>query len=719
MESERPCEKVPIPGTDGWMRVTTTHGNVFYAQKKTKRSEWDVPEEIRDQVDAMQGRPMKRAKIAEPHDSRHTQIDTDEDENEDQDLTPAEMFPHEDVEEAASSPLTTAVPSMQTQLSLEEGRALFMNMLTSLNGSPQEVNPMAPWDRELVKFVHLPAYSALPSTRDREDAFNEWCKLRIRENKQRKRRQSESRESNGPDPARELYSLFKHHVVSTRTSFEDVQRKYKSYACFSQLSEQKAREVFDQWMQELQRIKRSLAQKADDAFLRLLSEKLPTPAILRGNAKLEMPTKQQALDMWTTSKKTPGLVEDKRYDAVGSATRRAELFVSYVQSPSDTPTEHHSRTQPDPANRSLDSSHDEAAARQERALRQRQAQVRREQGRLHGQNTAARKDVVLEQRELEFQQLLVDSVRDACIAWEDAQTVLQRDERYKPRDNAQDTLDDASKRRFFDEHLQRLRRKKRDQLAQLFAKHVKDEHGREQLKIDVDTVLAHVRSDDMFQHTSLKRFVGEDAGAHRSLFTTLEREYQAWDRQRHERARAEFFEMLKENAFVDFWGRLQKEKEQHAKDADDIRIAEDDDMDPEEKSIYDMASHVDISEMEAVLRNDRRYRVFAHVPEQRTEWIKSKAKPNLVPGIPTNVAELCTGAFVMHAGGRGIKENRLRPVASPRSVQPALQFAAGAKSGTSSEVGADNRPKNSDVLSIALPSHVFGYGLGSDQTIGS
>ena len=51
MGAERPKEKVPIPDTDGWLRVTTTHGNVFYAQKKSKRSEWTVPDEIREQVE--------------------------------------------------------------------------------------------------------------------------------------------------------------------------------------------------------------------------------------------------------------------------------------------------------------------------------------------------------------------------------------------------------------------------------------------------------------------------------------------------------------------------------------------------------------------------------------------------------------------------------------------------------------------------------------------
>ena len=47
---DRPLHKVPIPNTDGWLRVTTTHGNVFYAQKNTKSSEWTLPSEIDTQV---------------------------------------------------------------------------------------------------------------------------------------------------------------------------------------------------------------------------------------------------------------------------------------------------------------------------------------------------------------------------------------------------------------------------------------------------------------------------------------------------------------------------------------------------------------------------------------------------------------------------------------------------------------------------------------------
>ena len=48
-KKEKPKEKVAIPGT-GWQRITTSEGNVFYFEKETKRSEWSVPDEIKEEV---------------------------------------------------------------------------------------------------------------------------------------------------------------------------------------------------------------------------------------------------------------------------------------------------------------------------------------------------------------------------------------------------------------------------------------------------------------------------------------------------------------------------------------------------------------------------------------------------------------------------------------------------------------------------------------------
>ena len=52
-KKEKPKDRVPIPGTT-WTRVTTTEGNVFYFEKESKRSEWTIPDEIKDAVEALE-----------------------------------------------------------------------------------------------------------------------------------------------------------------------------------------------------------------------------------------------------------------------------------------------------------------------------------------------------------------------------------------------------------------------------------------------------------------------------------------------------------------------------------------------------------------------------------------------------------------------------------------------------------------------------------------
>ncbi len=83
----------------------------------------------------------------------------------------------------ASAVQHASAPAMPVgaDLSKAEATAIFHRMLTSLNGTPAEVDPMMPWDRELPKFVAHPQYMVLKNLRDREDAFNEWCKLRIKQ----------------------------------------------------------------------------------------------------------------------------------------------------------------------------------------------------------------------------------------------------------------------------------------------------------------------------------------------------------------------------------------------------------------------------------------------------------------------------------------------------------------------------------------------------------
>lgn len=85
--------------------------------------------------------------------------------------------------------------------------------------------------------------------------------------------------------------------------------------------------------------------------------------------------------------------------------------------------------------------------------------------------------------------------------------------------------------------------------------------------------------------------------------------------------------MLRENAFVDFWGRLQKRDKGEA----DTVEADDEDDEGTMVSLLDMASQLDIQAMESVLKMDKRYKVFAHVPEQRTAWVRAYLQSLSVP----------------------------------------------------------------------------------------
>ena len=529
-EPDKPKDKVPIPGTDGWLRVTTTHGHVFYAQKKTKRSEWTMPEEIRPAVLAWE------ASLEPAPKKMRTEAPGDEATTPEPSPVEADEFAH---------------------LSFEEGKVLFMDMLTSLNGTPREVNPIAPWDRELPKFVHERAYRALPTLEDRQDVFNEWCKYRLREKRAKK-----------PSASQDAFrALLRAQVASTRTTFaafrDAFQRDPAYEAMVRDHAESGAASLFEAWLSELKQRKLQQAEAAEQDFLALLTEKISSK------------------DEWAVAKKTPGLATDPRYDAVGSATRRSELYQAWCRRPSQRLSKEE---------------------RQAQALEHREAQVRREHAKHARHAHSARSDALEEQYETDLRQRLVDTVRDPWMAWEDAKHLVD------------------GRRALFDEHMEHLRGKRRDLLAKLFAKHAQDA-----LQTGGDVILPRVRADPAYIESALPRFVGDTHQGQQH--TTLEAEFDAWDQWRHAQARREFQDMLRENAFVDFWGRLQKRDKGEA----DTVEADDEDDEGTMVSLLDMASQLDIQAMESVLKMDKRYKVFAHVPEQRTAWVRAYLQSLSVP----------------------------------------------------------------------------------------
>jgi len=122
---------------------------------------------------------------------------------------------------------------------------------------------------------------------------------------------------------------------------------------------------------------------------------------------------------------------------------------------------------------------------------------------------------------------------------------------------------------------------------------------------------------------------------------TLEDEFEKWQRERNLQARKEFGEMLAENSFIEFWGRLGK---LGGEGVDGGVKAEGMGEDEGEGGggkvdMKALARGVDVSDIEKVLKNDNRYIMFDHVPEKREHWIRDYLSSLTAPKLSVHLAQ--------------------------------------------------------------------------------
>ncbi|PWN22342.1 hypothetical protein BCV69DRAFT_281345 [Microstroma glucosiphilum] len=797
-KKEKPKQKDPIPSAPGWLRVTTNLGNVFYTHVESKRSEWTIPDEIKQAVEEMenaqaaneesadQADPVGRVAAAsstlseqtlaegpaedlEPRDEgkrKREEVDLEIPDDPEPGIDVAELLggpaiegeeeaAEEDEEEPSDEPaskkqrtsstredgegddnegdreeedldedawqrqLATEMaaeaneevgfgepssspvqalsrpppPSAPPQppmppapssfqppppppggyrgpppglpppatipkrplLTVEEGKALFVHMLWTLNGTPNEVNPMAPWDNELPKFVHLSDYTALANLRDRQDAFNDWCKMRLREKREQKKAgiapSASTSVSNGAAPAAassssvEQFSsspadaykrLLTDHVKSTRARFDDFRKEFKKDRRFYGFGrdDREREKQFKAHLKELGEVKRKAAETAERNFLSVLGQ-------VAGDVKetrwVSMSEKELKEDVWPKIKKMGDMERRQEYDAVGSSSLRAELFVKWAKGGSATmmPPRPAETASPSVAGDTGVSKPRDAIDRREKALRHREEQVRVQRQEVERKNRRALGEATRGDSAIHFGELLVDAVRDPLSAWSRISEQLAGDARFEAPG-----LGVHQKRQMFDEHVAKLTSKKREQLRAIFLKYAPA------LDAEAEVVLPLVRDDVEYERLKMGGFVSGVRQAREE--EALLEEWRFWKREREARARAEFDEMLKENSFVDFWGRLRSEAERKASGSGreeeattqkllgetaaasgggaGIEPTDDEDADGNGEgavsSLVDMANQVDIEEIHSILRNDQRYRAWRHEGEARDRWIR-------------------------------------------------------------------------------------------------
>ncbi|GAA6056664.1 hypothetical protein JCM3770_006335 [Rhodotorula araucariae] len=670
-KKEKPKEKLPIDGTD-WIRVTTNRGNVFYSHKVTRESVWTVPGDIKDQVEALErrerearedkdreqeraqvdagaGRKRKAADdaapVEQPRADNSPRADVDDEAEDEQErgeldleiegagdgagasvpeepaapappaavesdeppkkkkkkdkvVTSLDELDDEDwqrsiaaqmAEEAAAAedelPSATKVEvqkaleeeappqsAPQLQVNQVEAAALYKVLL-----SEREINPMAPFETELPKFVNDPRYHAVKTTRERRDLFDEFCKEKIRE--QRAARKKAAASGIKVDPLTAYRALLATAVTSTRTHFSDFKRSHQKDARYREFgkTEGDREKEFKKYLRELGERKREAAERADREFGEMLRED--------GEIR--------AGDKWAEVKKRHA--SDPRYAAVVSSTQREQLFSKHLAALAS------GGAGPSASSASAKSvpTKEDKAARAAASLREREERVRAEKARAERSANVARGNLGKDEAEREFGQLLIDAVRDHRARFEDVAPSLSRDPRFDAP-----ALHPSDKRRLFEQHQQKLHRSRVADVEALFAA------NSPKLTTPFHAVLPAISSDP-----HVARLVGSD-------FDALEALYGAWLARRTQTARGEFTQMLRESPILEHWGRMRK-LEKHEKPA---LIGQEgtrnDESDDEEADTREMAEQIDLKAIHAVLKNDKRYLEFDHVPEERARWVE-------------------------------------------------------------------------------------------------
>ncbi|KAJ9112177.1 hypothetical protein QFC20_002358 [Naganishia adeliensis] len=673
-KKEKPKEKIPIPNTT-WTKVITTEGNVFYTEKTSKKSSWTIPEDIKEEVEAYEAeqraqrireeeearlkaeeekaaaerererirkeleeerrrkqqeeekkrrafeqeraenekkrkaegadgsgedeasRPAKVPKLEGEDETQDAAVEEEDDDEgqagpedaddeeawqravaaelavehaEQQAIKNAEKKAKKQAEEEARVAVFNA--PTKVEFTTEEARALFKALLYDKN-----ISHLAPWETSLPHFINDPRYVLLKSMKDRQDVFEEYCREVARARRLGKSSSSMTTEQQEKrDPEKEYRDLLKAEVKSTRMSWDDFKRAWKKdrrFFAFGRDDRQREK-AFRAYQKELGERKRADAKRAESDFMELLQE--------QGNVTAD--------SKWAEVKRP--LVRDPRYDAVGSSSLREELFNRYQSNLGASAA----LTPEDEAEKKAK----EKKARAEASLREREQQVKQKQQQMERDLHRSKQGANREEAEREFGSLLVQAIREHNVSWSDALPLLDKDPRFQ-----HPGLSLSDKQRLFHSHLEGIARKRLDALHKLFESHAP------KLNTPFEDVFPEIVNDFAVTRLNLTP-------------EKLEQRFEQWQQVRFQAARKDFEALLRENSFVDFWGRM---RNKHVDEK--AYIPENEDEDDEygaegggKANLANMAKSVDLKEMHAVLKNDKRYRQFDHIPTEREQWMR-------------------------------------------------------------------------------------------------
>ncbi|XP_071271171.1 transcription elongation regulator 1-like isoform X5 [Salvelinus alpinus] len=539
-QKAKPVATNPIPGTP-WCIVWTGDERVFYYNPTTRLSMWDRPDELVGRADVdknIQEPPHKRGledgtkKLG----ISKEELEAAAEEALEDEPVKAKKRKKEEVMKEADSEKEAA---MEAELKAARERAIvpLENRMTQFRDMllKRGVSAFSTWEKELHKIVFDPRYLLL-NPKERKQVFDQYVKTRAEEErKEKKNKLMQSKD--------EFRKMMEDAKLTARTTFSEFASKHAKDQRFKAIDKMKDREaIFIEFMTSLKKKEKedskNRGEKVKQDFFELLGDHH-----LDGGQR------------W--SKVKDKLEGDPRYKAVESSNTREELYKQYV----DKQAKH------------MDSDKEkemERAARIEASLREREREVQKARSEQTKEIDREREQHKREEAIQHFRALMSDMVRSSDASWSDTRRNLRKDHRWE----SASLLERDDKEKLFNEHVETLSKKKKENFRQLLD---------ETVMITLTTTWKEV-----------KKIIKEDPRCIKfsSSDRKKQREFEDYIKDKYITAKADFRTLLKETKFITYRSRkLLQESDQHLKD------------------------------VEKVLQNDKRYLVLDCVPEERSKLI--------------------------------------------------------------------------------------------------
>ncbi|ROL50251.1 Transcription elongation regulator 1 [Anabarilius grahami] len=514
----KPVATTPIPGTP-WCVVWTGDERVFYYNPTTRLSMWERPEELVGRVDvdkAIQEPPHKRGL-----DNSHKMVLA----KEEQEFAVAEDTPEDEPSKAKKRKIeekkevdSEKEAAMEAELKAARERAVvpqearmsqFKDMLLE-----RGVSAFSTWDKELHKIVFDPRYLLL-NPKERKQVFDQYVKTRAEE----ERKEKKNKIMQVKDDFRKMMEEAK---LGVRTTFSEFAAKHARDSRFKAVEKMKDREaIFTEFMTAFRKKEKenskNRGEKVKQDFFELLSDYHVDGQQRWSKVKEKMET-------------------DPRYKAVETSAVREELFKNYVERLAKNPNSEKEKEL-------------EKQARIEASLRERERMVQRFRSEQTKEIDREREQHKREEAVQHFKALMSDMVKTPDATWSETRRTLRKDHRWE----SSSLLERDEKERLFNEHIEALAKKKKEQFRQL---------------LDETTSITLMTS-----WKEVKKLIKEDPRCIKfsSSDRKRQREFGDYIKDKYIAAKADFRTLLKETKFITYKSRkLMQESEQHLSDIEKI-----------------------------------------------------------------------------------------------------------------------------------------------------